>query len=414
MKKKLVLLLLSFLVVSMAVACGKSEKQKAAENLQEELGLSKDEANELAELFYGDESYEETEKNVASISLVSPRSEIVNSKITDPFVQVENSIIYTNETMTIGEAVALLEKESGHPIVVGEDEQSLDSLIDSISIFDSNGIQICKLYGKNYSGNPTKVSELPIQDFGCNSVYQLNCFYSGNICMATYSSSKDVTENAAYQERIANYPALKYEEVPAFFEKNGLVCTDKNFQDDPLLGTGYIVRYINPTPVHTTEEGENEYVETTYGIGVDLDTATCASYNVKNSNRYKGNDSAGELTNLDFLDKDTKDALLEDAINSYLTDFWNVAAGGAHSTKAEIKGYFCEGSNYNGTKFALVFETDGLDKGCVVEVVVKSTLDGEVEINNIAFCYSYMNIYVESYDEWFEKKGLSEQNILTW
>lgn len=414
MKKRILKLLtlgLAVCTVSLT-ACGKSEQQLASEHYQE-MGMSKEEADAFAEAFYGDGTSEESKEETPSIKLTDARSEIVNSKITDPFIQIQNTIIRIDESMTIGEAVALLEAESNIPVVIGEGDQSLDSMIDSIGIYTEDGIEICKLWGRNYSKNPTKVSELPIYDVQCFSIYELNYFYPGNICKATYSNSKEVCESDVYEERMAEYPALKYEEVPAFFESNGLICTEDNYNN---RSSAYGVSYIWPNPVCTNENGQNEYVQVDYIVRINLETSTCYSYDMERVYRHTGDEASGDHANLDFLDQATKDSIIAEAVDTYLNDFWNVDSyGGAHSTKADIKGYFYKGYDKNkGTNFALLFETDGADKGCVVEFYVKSTLDGDLEISNMSYNSGFMNMNIESYDAWFEKNNFAEKNVLNY
>lgn len=56
MKKRLVLLICFSLCGAVLFGCGKSEKDKVADYYQEELGLNEEDADKLADAFYGEDT----------------------------------------------------------------------------------------------------------------------------------------------------------------------------------------------------------------------------------------------------------------------------------------------------------------------------------------------------------------------
>lgn len=245
-KKTLVVLLIGMMIVSVFTGCGKTKEQKYSEQLQRELGLTKEEADEMAGIAAAMEEAEKAEEErikkekeeKSSFKLVEPSPEIINSKITDPIVQVGNAVIPNDGSLTIGELKDILEKESGAKTVIaydGHNPNRLDmnfrmpefteaSLVKStyydcgyyVAYKDENDNEICRAIYVNDT-------DVPIAAFDCKiaciyapsgiSMNILNFFYAGNICAGTYAIISDIRTTDAYKERISEYPAMTYQNV---------------------------------------------------------------------------------------------------------------------------------------------------------------------------------------------------------
>lgn len=257
MKKKLVFLLMALTVASTAVACGKSEKQKAAENLQEELGLTKDDANELAELFYGDDSdyaQEEVEEEKVGFELVEPKQEIINSKLSDPIVQIQNSIIRFDGSMTVKEVCDKVAEESGIGFTYTFDqgmsrnnELTEDSLAESNSysyidvyLVDENGDKAYSILAINDSDTFKSIYECPVIGVKSYSEYDLNCFLAGNLCVGTLDRNRYESDDEAYLKRLELYPVMSYDDVKSYLDSQGVhytVSANGEFDVDLLYET---------------------------------------------------------------------------------------------------------------------------------------------------------------------------------
>ena len=270
MKKKVVAAILAtVLSLSAFTGCGKSETEKMADQLQKDYGMSEEEAQFAAEVAQeikesageSDKTEEEQEEavelspeeeRIASYKLVEPKSEIVNSKMGDPIIQVEDQIIPMDGSITVAELIDILKNTYDFDIKVTmggkDDEVTGDSIttnqggiIGIISICDDFGNGFLNVKYAIESETPVKIYDCPVMMIDMNgivnhyNVYSLNIFYAGNICAGTYNPLPAVEETDIYKERMAQYPKLKADEIEGYLEKQGL--------EYELSGTSYKVSY---------------------------------------------------------------------------------------------------------------------------------------------------------------------------
>jgi hypothetical protein len=269
MKRKLLMTIAMTLAIGTLAACGKSEKEKLADQLQKDYGMSEEEAQFAAEVAQeikesageSDKTEEEQEEavelspeeeRIASYKLVEPKSEIVNSKMGDPIIQVEDQIIPMDGSITVAELIDTLKNTYDFDIKVtmgaNDDEVTGDSIttnqvgiMDDISIQDDLGKTFLHIRFAIESETPVKIYDCPVMMIDMNgivnhyNVYSLNIFYAGNICAGTYTPLPAVEETDIYKERMAQYPKLKYDEIEGFLEKQGL--------EYELSGSNYKVSY---------------------------------------------------------------------------------------------------------------------------------------------------------------------------
>ncbi len=198
--KQLITVSILGLSMGLLAGCGKSERDKAVDAYQEELGLSKDEAEDLADAFAGfsgDEPIDDSDNPVqqeeeSQIELVEPSSQIVNSNIKDPIIQVYNAVIPLDGSITVGEMINRVNEGTDFEVNYGEiNENSLAEVSESWlsgEANDKNGEVMFKFQYINPENAPIKVYDCPVLDISSgSSKHSVNIFYAGNLCDATFN-----------------------------------------------------------------------------------------------------------------------------------------------------------------------------------------------------------------------------------
>lgn len=388
--KKAVCMIVVIATLGMIGGCGKTEKDKLAEQYREELGLSKEEADAMADFAMEiQEDEEETKKaaeqalearedSVSSFKLEDPKSEIVNSKAGDLIVQFEDFIISLDGSMTVADVKNAAEHYCGYEVSVTDGgsteytEESIESKagFKRVCIKDEAGKSMVYLtcYADADNG-PVSVFECPVYEVSDgDDLYALNLFYAGNICAGTYTNDKTVKESETYLKRTVDYPALKYDEVEDYLKSQGMEYT-------------YSTKLGSNTPVHTGEclMGESaggKYRLVEYEFEVDEATASCKSFRIDNS--YQDGDSTYKyVKDFNEIPEDLWPSIMND-VDMALADEWFY-----EGTSAELVGYFdktiTEDSSYaSDHNFIMVFKTDKDEYFEEEGLYVSMNYDGEI------------------------------------
>lgn len=321
MKRKILIVSLA-LICFMMVGCGK--KDELADYYENELGIDREDAEELADEFaemnYDEEDYAYEEEEASAVTLVSPSDEIVNSKITDMLVQVNNVVIPLDGTMTMQACFDALQADFGNVLSLDKGK-TLDGLansydLDSLAIIDENKNKVCYLHYYNGTDNPVKLSDcmvVYVEDPGVSEIYSLNFFYSGNICAGSFIADKDIMELDEYTKRIEEYPILSYDTVPAYLETQGF--SNVEFDESSSV---YRISFIDSNVVGQMN-GEDAYREFEISFGINRNTSNCRGITHFFSINQASAIANGSITRLEnekdimTMDELAKTVLSEDA-----------------------------------------------------------------------------------------------------
>ncbi len=368
--KKAVRMIVMIAMLGMIGGCGKSAKDKLAEQYQEELGLSKEEADAMADFAMelqdseeeakkaAEQALEEREDSVRSFRLEDPKSEIINSKAGDLIVQFEDFIIPLDGSMTVADVKDAVGQYCGYevPVTNGNSTEYTEESIESeagyksVCIKDAEGKSMIYLtcYVDAQNG-PVSVFECPVYDVGeGDDLYSLNLFYAGNICAGTYAIDKTVKESETYLKRIEDYPALKYDEVEDYIKSQGM---DYTYETTP--GSNIPV-HKGEKLVGETAGGEYRCVE--YRFEVDETTASCSSLRISSSSADR-DVTYKYIKDFNEIPDELWTSIMND-VELALADEWFY-----EGKSAELVGYFdktiTEDSSYaSDSNFIMVFKTD--------------------------------------------------------
>lgn len=232
----------------MAVSgCGqKSKAEQAAEYYQEEFGMTKEEAEQLANEFDDAGLYdlEETgnqksesqksDQQENTFKLFDVMPEIENSKIGDGIVQVNDVLLHDDGTMTLGEAIDKLKNsEDGNKLFYGcmgeEKEFAFDGLVDprgseSLIVYYGDDYsdytaELCSISVFNPSENMVEAKDayvVKVIGTAYNKIeapYAMNIFFAGNLNLGLY---EDQLKESEYYGKNATLPRLTYDTVEEF------------------------------------------------------------------------------------------------------------------------------------------------------------------------------------------------------
>ncbi len=257
-KRKLVSGILALCLALSAAGCGKdSQEQQAANYYQQELGLDKEDAEDLAHDFYGKEDEEKPSVTEApKETVVEPLPELVNSQWHEEKVQIYDMVFTNGWRMSADDATK---------IVAGSSEEDIRKAVAGSSYnveleegFDKNG-ELC-LTGIKVDGK--KVADLRLSkaegrysnpNLG-SAVYGDECCY----CILPYrydddgrSRRKTTWLKSWFEQEVLFSSSFKTrDDVLAYLSDNGFVEADK---DDP----------INPSLSYYSSE-VNEYADTSH------------------------------------------------------------------------------------------------------------------------------------------------------
>lgn len=394
MKKELVLALLCIATVSTALTgCGKSRQQQLSDQYQKEYGMSKQEADEWAEIaneLYEDEQewYEqelEREKEEAAqeaaaeeaFKLYDVSAEIKNSLFTDEIVQINDSVIPNDGSLTVKDIVDILSAYGPVTVKDGNTEITEDSLVQptgsslgTYRFVDEFDQDICSASYVNESDQIASAYDCRIANIGDPGNYSknvLNFFYPGNICAAQYGVSSDVQESEAYARRSADFVDLTFqnaEEVLKSKGATGVVLNDEKYE--------FTVHSKEPVFQMAGEDGYHRAL--TYNFGVDMSTAKVESMYI--SSWYNTADATEKyLKDVTLMTpelKDKLDGLAAEKLSDWISDKCD--------SFVETVGYFTT-DGYSGMKTYAIVKTD---RGTLetVEFSIVQKFDGSYDISD--------------------------------
>ena len=222
------------LCLALSVAgCGKSSEEKQAANYyQKELGLDKDEAEELAHELYGrdeDDGKEEPSvtDEVQEEIVVEPLPELVNSEWYDRKVQLYDMVFTLDEYLT-EEVIRKTVEGSAYDVELVEDfDKNGNVCLNSIML---DGEYIALFQKQNRPGGYVSVG-----------LFEAGDYYNFNVCVSA--------ENNFYDKEIMEVEALDFkmrENVLAYLAENGFVEVEE--KQAPYINMNYIAsdRYVSP------------------------------------------------------------------------------------------------------------------------------------------------------------------------
>ena len=358
MKKKVVAAILAtVLSLSAFTACGKSETEKLADQLQKDYGMSEEEAQfaaEVAQELAGDSDGSEDPKEEESISikLAEPKSEIVNSDLNDLIVQVEDNIIPTDGSMTVKEVLDTLKSSYDFDfkalIDMGREDLTGDSLISGnyfssyVRVEDPEGDTILDMwYLIENTDKPSviydqKVCGIEVGD-ACG-IYALNVFYPGNICPAIYNIRDKYKETEEYKGRLSQYPLIKYAELESFVQSKGVPY------EFAKGGTEVTATTIWEKPVK--HDDEDYYVQVEYRFAVNESAGAVDNIFLNNTGK-RGTDTLKTITDPKDLPEEEFNSIKEELAQKVVENFYT------KGTSAEAVGYVSRDGF-----FCMVFKTD--------------------------------------------------------
>ncbi len=236
MKKRILAAVLGIAAVMAVSACGKSEKEQAKEYYQEELGLTEEEAEEIADFVYSEETTpteapEEAVPEENELEHFPLSSEWKDYSISDGVVQIDDTIYYKG--MTAEEFMKRVEQsKAGYiyeynpdKLMTGGDNEIIEFYRDNtlwFTIMVYNGF-FCK-GSAHMSQCPVK--EIIIQDAAYDYCYFIDGHSYEEIMQMTYDDVKELADTVFADERFREadkvstkcvYPDLYTEEE---LEKN--------------------------------------------------------------------------------------------------------------------------------------------------------------------------------------------------
>ena len=386
------------------IGCGNSKADLAAKQYEKELGMSKEEAKEYAEFFYGEE--QETEDEEVKVNLIDATPEIKNSKITDPLVQVQGAVIPTNGNMTIGEAKEAISKTCDFNLLIKSEqsEQTADAIIEpfkiiNCSIESDNGVILALFQVVSDSENSNKFYDAKVVAANAETSGEesLNFFYAGNICAGIYPQLGVMKEAKAYQERMKEYQPLTNNDVTDFLKGQGL--NNIPFVDDIYL-TGYWIEILSTNPCYKSDQGEDMYAYTRMYISIDKSNASVT--NIGKNVIFSTSDAfAFNITSLDGLTADDYEMIKQAGVEELTDDF---------TDKADADAKLIASCNHDPSdnEFQFIFLTDR-NTYVTVSIPLSRLFDGSVGISGVgASCYSDPK---NSLEECLEYEGITMNDI---
>lgn len=278
MKSKVIItLMILTLSTSALLGCGKSRKERLSEEYQQYFGMTEDEADAMAEAFSG--AYEEeggvdseVSKERAYISeleqkpLTEVAPEIASAAISDNLYQVYGAVIPTDGSVTLREAIDLIQAGTDFNIHTTTQEGAVKSGIEvsSHSICDESGGAVCKLMTMNLTEGPSDVFEQVIVGVEPGyGIHLLNCFLPSGVvtCYENDYPKNDVVE-AARVERIEKMGGdIRYDSIEEFAYAHGVESLKKS------SNLSWYSETITDTPIVVDENGDEYYkkVRVTFG-----------------------------------------------------------------------------------------------------------------------------------------------------
>jgi hypothetical protein len=200
------------------------------------------------------------QERIDSFQLIAPMEEIKNSAFSDRIFQVQDVLVPTDGSMTVGELVEKVREAYDFRLIieVGQNEEltpehmteKADSLIFCDDLWGDCGQTMFTVYYDpalidGYDNASIAVWDCPIAEVYAyrDTVYALNMFESGNLCDGLFTISDDIIASAAYQERLKEYPeCTDHTAFMAYLDSKGAECVEykeSNGSDHAINVVGY-------------------------------------------------------------------------------------------------------------------------------------------------------------------------------
>lgn len=389
MKKKLLCVILTGLCMASLIACGKSERDQAAEYYQDELGFSEEEAEELADAFYGDESVQtgnsqdagsEEEEDTSTVEFERYPADPSwgNYSISDKVIQVDD-VMY----------------------IVG---CSLDEMIQKI---ENSDVDYTYEYDANAEVHPKTHESLTIYREGQEwvTITYLNLYDewrpAGESVAVGYELSDMAYEygyfinGMSYQDILA----MRDTDIEDLFVDYEKSYSGLEYEMDKAVDAEWTGYDIERTFQYCFEYDRDTY----YITKMRINTGTGSTWKEIDYNQVMH-----QVTDLDCLDEAAMEALKEEAVTVFLEDYWNQQV--FHNTSAECIGYYVGSqSSFNGWEFIILLK--GSDSKYYGDIVyINDYRDGRIEVASVGYYANaqYHNDTLESYMEYY---GLTEEDI---
>ena len=281
LKRKIYLNLLIVSCVLGLIGCGKSEEEQAAEYYEEQLGMSSEEAEELANSFYGEE--EETEEKEVEFTLYEASDVIQNSNIADGLVQINEVVLKEDGSMTLDKAIEALQKSKegeNFTFVIDNNFYQSDGLVDvggskTVTVYrltqeeyEQEGreshYELCRIIAYNPTNEMTENGKLLVVNIegplsnDIETPFACNVFYSGNINMGQYRYS-----GSTYAGQNVNTEKLTYDNILEYLENQGF--SNPIEEDITTDIRGYKIKYV-------TKLTDDYYVEHDISFAYSMET----------------------------------------------------------------------------------------------------------------------------------------------
>ena len=303
MKKCLYALLITITILLVVTGCGKTRQEKVSEEYQKEYGLSKEEADELAEfedMMYQEaladaekdaERAEKKEESEDAFKLYEASDEIKESTVNDAIVQIRNVVVKTDGSLTVKELYDALNKDGSVTIKKGGDEVTDSSLansgVHSCYIVDEFDYGLCDLDFVNETEAPANIMDCKVINVTAPQYSDnvLNFFYPGNICAGIYSDNDSVKETEWYEKRISEYLPMTYQDATD-------ILTQKGAENVKFYIEEYSFYVYMNEPIYVEEGKKPIWKVINYRYHVDMNTASVDRISV--SVEYDKADMANE------------------------------------------------------------------------------------------------------------------------
>ena len=224
MRKKIIFLLLSSLLIGSLTACGKSQQDRDAETLAKELGMSTSDAKEFMDAVNDDSSKSKTSSTTESESIDLPEPtyeffdaapEWKDATISDCAIQIDDTLYYPG--LSVADCIALVSASSieysyeynPEKLLLPQDKESIIFYRDNIEWFTFSTANI-------YSDDSKFLSELPVLRISVSNECKKYCHYINglsfdDILSLSYDDVRDLgnntfipSENYSYGEETQN------------------------------------------------------------------------------------------------------------------------------------------------------------------------------------------------------------------
>ena len=395
MKKRIWSVITVVTLTMLTVGCAKSREKEISDQFQAQ-GFSQEAADAMAEeaVEWEDQKAAEdsAEKAAAeSIDLVAPKNEIVNSKLSDKFIQLEDTIIPMDGSITVKELLDVV--QGCYDFTVNTGDTTSDSVTSdtwTVIFYDEEGNEIIYANARPSSMDSlSNVYDCIVYEIApcSDSVYALNFFYPGNICASTYviSEYSPIRETDRYKERLEQYPPIRVDEIEDYLSGQDCDFGYDDYDDDC---------WAECNEVNEITLGDQKlYITTRVEFEIDKNSGTFKDVHY-DYNMHTGDETYKYFTDPKELPAEVFETVSAACVENILEDYSN------SGSSAELVGYLIRADytsvNLNNPQMVLVYITDD-GVWYTAEPEVSRTYNGEwsylntygiVSVGNYADCYN--------------------------